>query len=158
MAHQVLVKEWLYKANQDFGFARVSLRREREYFDQVCFFLHQSAEKYFKAYIIKFDLKFEKEHNLLRLLEICKIRDAGFQALREACKTLNPFYFETRYPDQVFAVCSQGDAEKALRAASRIRKFIKVKLRIKRDISFEELKKEYQKIDKLLKSKISRKI
>lgn len=152
MAHELVVKEWVYKADQDFGFASQSLKRESDYFDQICFFFHQAAEKYLKAYIVKFDLKFEKIHDLVRLLEICKAKDTAFTQLQKACEILTPFYFETRYPDLVFAIRTRGETEEALQAAVKIQEFIKGKLMIKGRVRVTDLKKEHKKIDKSLKS------
>ncbi len=51
MAHKLVVLEWLFKADQDFGFAKTILSYPREYYDQICFHFQQAAEKYLKAYI-----------------------------------------------------------------------------------------------------------
>ncbi|MBL7159812.1 HEPN domain-containing protein [Candidatus Microgenomates bacterium] len=157
MAHELLVKEWLYKANQDFGFAKISLQEERAYFDQICFFFHQAAEKYLKAYIVKFDLKFKKEHNLVRLLKICEEKDSSFASLEEDGRFLTKFYFEARYPEPVFATYSLKEAEEAFSSAQQIAKFVKDKLDVKRKITLEELKRENEKIDKILKRKLKKK-
>lgn len=37
MAHKLVVLEWLYKADQDFDFAKTPLKETRNYFDQICF-------------------------------------------------------------------------------------------------------------------------
>lgn len=98
MAHRLVVLEWLYKADQDFGFAQTNLTdRALSYYDQICFYFQQAAEKYFKAYIVKFDMKFRKLHDLVKLLDICIVRDKDLMMLREDCQFLTPFYFETRY-------------------------------------------------------------
>lgn len=128
MADEKIVKEWLDKADQDFGFSDTSLP-EVEYYDQVCFFFQQAGEKYLKAYIIRYDLAFQKEHNLLRLLEICKARDCEFEKIREACKILTPFYTETRYPNATRAVFTREDATRAREAAKEIGDFVKRKIK-----------------------------
>ena len=53
MADVSLVKQWMEKAEEDFGYAEKSLQDELEFFAQICFHFHQAAEKYFKAYIVK---------------------------------------------------------------------------------------------------------
>ena len=50
MADKRIVEEWLYTADQDFGFANSSLEDlETTYFGFICFHFQQSAEKYLKS-------------------------------------------------------------------------------------------------------------
>ena len=98
MADKKIAEKWIEKADEDFGYASMSLEDELEFYAQICFHFHQAAEKYLKAYIVKYDLEFKKIHDLLVLLDICSKHDAGFQELREACVFLNRFYMSTRYP------------------------------------------------------------
>ena len=149
-AHKIVVLEWLYRADQDFGFARLSLKNTN-YYDPVCFFFQQSAEKYLKAYIVKFGLKFEKTHDLPRLLNICRGRDSSLIFLEDACRFLNPFYLETRYADAVFAVRAKNEAEEAFRRAEQIQAAIRKNLGIVKEISPAEIEKENRKVDKTLK-------
>jgi HEPN domain-containing protein len=128
MADKKVAQEWLDKADQDFGFSSTSLP-EVDHYDQVCFFFQQAGEKYLKAYIVRYDLLFEKEHNLLRILEICKRRDPEFEKIREACKILTPFYTETRYPNAVRVIFTKEDAEKAKETAKKIGDFVKTKIK-----------------------------
>lgn len=128
MADKKIVKEWLDKADQDFGFSNTYLP-ETDYYDQLCFFFQQAGEKYLKAYIVRYELTFEKEHNLVRLLEICKTYNPEFEKLREAYKILTPFYTETRYPDAVRGVFTREDAIKAKKAAKEIGSFVKGNIR-----------------------------
>lgn len=158
MAHRLVVLEWLYKADQDFGFAQTSLSsKDLNYFDQICFFFHQAAEKYLKAYIVKFDLKFAKLHDLVKLLEICSTHDSSLKSLTESCSYLTPFYFETRYADEIFTVLTREQAEKAHQHAREIQTAIRQKLGIGREITLEEIKKEDEQIDKTLKDQKARK-
>lgn len=153
MAHRLVVLEWLYKADQDFGFAQTSLAsKELTYFDQICFFFHQAAEKYLKAYIVKFDLKFAKLHDLVKLLEICSTHDPSLKFLDESCAYLTPFYFETRYADEIFAVLSREQSEIAHQYAKGIQTTIRQKLGIEGEITLEEIKKEDEQVDKVLKN------
>jgi len=151
MAHKLVVLEWLYKADEDFGFAKLSLPDAKNYFNQICFHFQQAAKKYLKAYIVKSGLKFEKEHDLVKLLKICAIHDSSLATLEEDCRFLNPFYFEIRYPDQVFAVCTRDQAEEAYKRADEIRNLIKKKIGIDREITLEEVGKESRKVDRILK-------
>lgn len=153
MAHKLVMMEWLYKADQDFGFAESYLKNHAGYFDQICFHFQQAAEKYFKAYIVKFDLPFEKQHDLIKLLKICSGYDSSLRILEEDCRFLNPFYIEARYPDQVFAVCTKEEAENAYHHAQKIRDLIREKLGVQQEITLKDLEVENKKIDEILKKK-----
>lgn len=65
-----IAKEWIEKAEQDYGFACAGIEHT-DYFAQVCFHFQQAAEKYLKAFIVANKLEFRPIHNLLELLEIC---------------------------------------------------------------------------------------
>ncbi len=154
MVHKLLILEWLYKADQDFGFAKYALEdMQTGYYDAVCLFLHQASEKYLKAYIVKNELKFEKQHDLLRLLKICQEHDVSLEILIDECQLLNPFYQELRYAEPVFRKATKEEALKALEAAGKIQIEMRGHLDINHEISLDELKKEDAKIDEKLKSK-----
>lgn len=151
MAHKLVVLEWMYKADQDFGFAKSTLSYPRKYFDQICFFFQQTAEKYLKAYIVKFDLKFAKMHDLVKLLSICATHDNSLGILEEDCQFLNSFYLETRYTDLIFAKHTKEQAEEALFRAEKIQRVIREKLAINNEITLEDIQKENKKVDEELK-------
>lgn len=92
-----IAAEWLQKAQDDYGFACASLE-DMEYFAQICFHFQQASEKYLKAFIVANKLEFRAIHNLLELLDICRKEDRHFEELSEACRFLNPFYIDSRYP------------------------------------------------------------
>ena len=92
-----IVKEWIEKAEEDYGFACASIE-DTIYFAQVCFHFQQAAEKYLKAFIVANKLDFRPVHNLLELLTICRRTAPDIDELEEACRFLNPFYIDTRYP------------------------------------------------------------
>jgi len=87
-----IAKEWLEKAEEDYGFACACLE-ETNYFAQVCFHFQQAAEKYLKAFIIANKLEFRTVHNLLELLDTCKQKDPGIEELEQACRFLNPYLY-----------------------------------------------------------------
>lgn len=64
-----IIREWIEKAEEDFGFASSSIEHT-DYFAQICFHFQQAAEKYLKAFIIANKLEFRPIHNLIELLEI----------------------------------------------------------------------------------------
>ena len=70
MADAKIVQEWLAKADDDLAFVN-SILNDTTFFAQVCFHLHQAAEKYLKAVIVARDLEFKKVHDLNFLLSTC---------------------------------------------------------------------------------------
>lgn len=126
MADPEIIAEWLAKADEDYGFASVNLDdQETSYFGLICFHYQQAAEKYLKAYIVKFDLSFERIHDLDRLRSICETHDVSFGELTDECIFLNDYYIETRYPAIWPVGTTRDDAQKAREAATRLRDHIK---------------------------------
>lgn len=126
MVNQV-AENWLDKADEDLAFAKANLREGLEFYPQICFYLHQSVEKYLKAYVIAKGLKLKRIHDLTQLVQVCTEKDKEFNEFYETVKFLNPFYIGTRYPDFIISV-NKSNAEKALRVAEDIAVFIKSKL------------------------------
>ncbi|MDP2277079.1 MAG: HEPN domain-containing protein, partial [Nitrospirota bacterium] len=98
MADVKVVREWLSKADEDLNFAKVNLEEGNNFYAQICFHFQQAAEKYLKAFIVAYDLEFEKIHNLIALLKICGKKDASMLSLMEQCELLNAAYIDARYP------------------------------------------------------------
>ena len=49
MAEKALIKRWVEKAEEDFGYASLSLKEGLSFFPQICWHFQQAAEKYLKA-------------------------------------------------------------------------------------------------------------
>ncbi len=122
--NEELAREWIGKAEEDFGFADSSLELEG-YFAQICFHFQQAVEKYLKAFIVANGLEFRPVHNLLELLEICKQKEPKIAEIEEACRYLNPFYIDTRYPVHWPTHYDKNTALKAKEAAEEVRKWIR---------------------------------
>jgi HEPN domain-containing protein len=118
-----IAKEWIEKAEEDYGFACASLDGT-DYFAQVCFHFQQAAEKYLKAFIVANELSFRTVHNLLELFEICKQYDPDIKETESACRYLNPFYIDTRYPVNWPAHYDKDTAVKAKEMTESIRNWI----------------------------------
>jgi HEPN domain-containing protein len=122
-----IAREWLEKAEEDYGFACASIE-STDYFAQVCFHFQQAAEKYLKAFIVAGSLEFRPIHNLLELLQIAGQNERRIEELQEACRFLNPFYIDTRYPVHWPAHYDKDAANKAKEQASKIRDWVKKSL------------------------------
>jgi HEPN domain-containing protein len=118
-----IAKEWLEKAEEDYGFACAGLE-DTDYFAQVCFHFQQAAEKYLKTFIVANKLEFRAVHNLLELLDICRQNDPFVEVLRESCLFLNPFYIDTRYPVHWPANYDKNVALKAKQMVETIRNWV----------------------------------
>lgn len=118
-----IAKEWIQKAEEDYGFASLSIEYT-DYLAQVCFHFQQSAEKYLKAFIVARKLDFRPVHNLLELLAICRHADPDIKELDEACRFLNPFYIDTRYPVHWPAAYDKNTALKAKKMVEEVRDWV----------------------------------
>lgn len=122
-----IVKEWIKKADEDFGFASASIEHN-EYYAQICFHFQQAAEKYLKAFIVANKLEFRPIHNLLELFELCKESEIEVEKIEQDCRYLNPFYIDTRYPVHWPTHYDKDVASKAMESTSRIRDCVKTLL------------------------------
>ncbi len=129
MVDKTIVQEWLLKALEDYCFARDNLRDGSEFFAQICFHFHQSAEKCLKAYIIGKGLPLHKVHDLMHLLRAAASVDDSFNRLREDCVVLNSAYIESRYPVHWPTNYTREAAEQAELAAENISRFVRDKLK-----------------------------
>ncbi|MBI3559844.1 HEPN domain-containing protein [Candidatus Gottesmanbacteria bacterium] len=154
MTHRLLILEWLYKADQDFGFAAIALREPAmTFYDPICTSFHQAVEKYLKAYIVAHELSFRKLHDLEKLLRMCMMHDEALISLEEACLFLNPFYVELRYADTPFVAATKHQAEEAYRFASLVQQEIRKRLHVDHEIALEEIRRENAAVDKILQKK-----
>jgi len=128
MVDQQLVREWLNKADEDFGFA-ISVIEESPYYSQICFHFHQAAEKYLKAHIIAYELEFQKIHDLPVLLKTCLPKNPDLQIISDDCKFLNRYYIDTRYPVHWPSIYDKEEAYKARSSAEHIRDVLKTALK-----------------------------
>ncbi|MEW6687155.1 MAG: HEPN domain-containing protein [Candidatus Edwardsbacteria bacterium] len=124
MQNEEVVREWIEKADEDFGFASSSLENGN-YFAQICFHFQQASEKYLKAFIIGNELEFRPIHNLIELFEICREKEPNIEEIEEDCRYLNPFYIDTRYPVHWPTHYDKKTAIKAKNSAAEIRKWVR---------------------------------
>jgi HEPN domain-containing protein len=89
----------------------------------------RKKEKYLKAFIIAHQLEFKPIHNLLELLEICSQKESKIKEIEKACRYLNPFYVDTRYPVHWPTQYNKDSSLKAEQAAREIREWIRKTLK-----------------------------
>lgn len=125
MADTKIVKEWLDKDDEDFNFAQANLKDESNFYAQICFHFHQSAEKYPKAFIVAYELKFEKIHNLINLLKICATKEPSILSILDNCIFLNTSYIDTRYPVHWLTNYTKEKALESKKSTQEIAEMIK---------------------------------
>ena len=131
MADIKVVNEWLAEAKEDFDFASFALKEKDRFYSRICFHFQQAAEKYLKAFIVAYDLPFEKIHDLTKLIKICQQKDNSFANIKEEAKHLTDLYVDTRYPAFWPTGRTRKEAEKAKQAAQSIGDFVKKKIKSK---------------------------
>ena len=124
-----LTEEWIFKAEQDFKAANLLMYADETPIpDYVCFHCQQCAEKYLKAYLQEHGVEFERKHDLLPLLMLCQSLDDDFLQIKKHLSQLDRYAVVVRYPG---VIVKANTAEDALKAADRVRKFIRKKLKVK---------------------------
>ena len=127
-----LVKQWVAKAESDFISADRLLPYEDPTNDTICFHYQQGAEKYLKAYSVRYSIPFPKTHDLGRLIEICSQNDAAFNTLRDEAELLSNYGVAVRYPDEWY-IPSTEETQEACEIAKKIKAFVLSRIDIDRD-------------------------
>ena len=97
-AQRRLVRQWLARAEEDFGVAQHLLSEGSPYLRAIGFHSQQAVEKFLKAVLVRHQVEFRKTHNLGELLDLIATVDATLaESLREAT-ALNPYGVDVRYP------------------------------------------------------------
>ena len=127
----LIVFEWLKKAQDDELNANSILKHRDGTPGCVCFLCQQMAEKLLKAFLVQERKEYPKIHSLLRLVELCGKIDKNFSDddLKEDIVFLNVFYAPARYPEIYYDFTWQ-EAEQAMEAANNIKEFILKKLNL----------------------------
>jgi HEPN domain-containing protein len=124
-----IIKEWVFKAEGDYRSAEVLLFQiEIPEIDTACFHCQQCAEKYVKAFLVEHGVDFPRNHDLVRLLELCLTMDESFEKIRDHLRRLENYGVIIRYPGLSVPL---EMAHEALEDAGGVREFVRRKLRIK---------------------------
>ncbi len=125
----VLVKEWIKKAEGDYNTALREYRaRNTPNYDAAGFHAQQCIEKYLKAILQKHNKPFLKIHDLLTLMESCRTFVPEVELHKELLAFLNQFSVAFRYPGE-FA--NREQAKKAIKAMKIIVKILQSHLEFK---------------------------
>ncbi|MGA9363796.1 MAG: HEPN domain-containing protein [Bacteroidota bacterium] len=127
MRKNKVVEEWVRKAKDDLIVAKLSLKSKDKIYWATCFHAQQSAEKYLKAFLISVGVAPPKTHDTPELVALCAGIDEEFSTISPDARFLSAFSVEVRYPLEMEP--SAKEAEKSLKAASRIERFVLTKIR-----------------------------
>ena len=122
-----ITSEWIVKAEDDYRSAEILLYKiEKPVIDTACFHCQQCAEKYLKAYLTEHEIEFPRHHDLIRLLGLCLHLDESFETIRHHLRRLEQYGVVIRYPGLTVPL---EMAHKAYENASRVREFVRKKLK-----------------------------
>ena len=127
-----LTKLWIRKAENDLINAKHSINiKPKPPLDTICFHAQQCAEKYLKAFLVFYDIEFEKIHDLGELVQLAMKEDGSFNQIIELGDKLTPYAVEIRYPDILVEEPTIDKAKEAIEIAVKIKEFVLVKLPVK---------------------------
>ncbi len=123
-----LVREWIEKAEGDYHTALREFRaRKFPNYDAAGFHAQQCVEKYLKAILQQNEMRFEKVHDLLALLNMCLPFAPELELHRELFAYLNPFAVAFRYPGES---ASREQARQAIDILKKLRTILRNILRL----------------------------
>jgi len=94
-----ITEEWIFKAEDDYRSAEGLLYvLEPPIVDTACFHCQQSAEKRIKADLEEHEVEFFRNHNLMRLRDLCIRLDENCETIRRSLQSLEHFAVTIRYP------------------------------------------------------------
>jgi len=118
----LLPKDWFDKAAKDLR--RIDILLTIDDLEGAGFHLQQAAEKYLKGYLIGKGWELERIHDLDRLLNVARAFDKRFDDFRSACKFVEEFYTEERYPFLPSQEPSRDEFDKARQKIEELIAFI----------------------------------
>jgi len=126
-----LVQEWVEKAEGDFHSAFREYRaRKHPNYDAAGFHAQQCAGKYLKAILQFENIRFEKVHDLMALLQLCLPVAPGLEFHKELLSKLNPFAVAFRYPGES---ATREHAREAVQSIKKLRHVLREILNIERE-------------------------
>lgn len=120
--------EWIQKAEGDFVSALREYRaRKLPNFDAAGFHAQQCIEKYLKALLQKYHVRFEKTHDLLALKELCVSFFPELELHEESLGYLSQFAVAFRYPGES---AGREHAKRAVKVMKEVRLILREKLNL----------------------------
>jgi len=101
------IKEWINKADHDFGSAKLIFLHIPDYFDTIAFHCQQAVEKYIKAILVYCEIDFQRSHNLIYLLDLLTKKIEISEERYDKAILLNGFSVQIRYPDKTIYLSNE---------------------------------------------------
>ena len=111
------VREWLQFAKKDLLVAEYLLENRSDVSFAVAFHSQQAVEKALKAYLIHFNKRIQKTHDLSALLYEVNVLSAGLYKNLEKIIILSEYAVSYRYPDVSRKKLTKNQAKQALKIA-----------------------------------------
>jgi HEPN domain-containing protein len=99
-AKQELVQNWLTKAQQDLAVAHKLSSEPDPYLGAAIFCCQQAAEKAVKGFLVFYNQRFEKTHDIEALIAVAIPFEPNFSTWREIGARLTPYVAKFRYPGE----------------------------------------------------------
>lgn len=114
-----VIREWIDKAEGDFGTARRELNASKNpNYDAACFHCQQCVEKLMKGLLISLGVEFPKTHNLNELHRLLAPVCTAWQADETELQTLSRLSVLCRYPGEW---ATKPQAQEAVRICTQLR-------------------------------------
>lgn len=84
------------------------------------FNIHQTVEKYLKGFLLSRGWELRRIHDLEALLNEAGQHHSAFESFRPACRKMNQYYLEERYPYTVPSDLTKDEIEESLQAAEKL--------------------------------------
>ena len=114
---------WIRRAINDFKSAKKLCSGKNKFLDIAIFHYQQSVEKILKSFLVYKEIKFEKVHNIVYLLDKCVEVDKSFKKWYQAAEILTPYATVFRYPGD-YSEPEIEDVKEALNYSKEIINFI----------------------------------
>ena len=122
-----VVAEWIKFSEKDLETAKHLYKTMHpKPLEIICYLCQQSSEKTLKAFLIYWEVKPEKTHDLELLRSECWKVDDSFGDIIKECALLNRYSSQPRYPFEIQV--TDNDALSALQDSEKISEFIKGKI------------------------------
>ncbi len=125
-----IIENWISLAEYDLETAIVMLKAKRYLY--VAFMCQQAIEKILKAcYVKKHNTTPPYTHNLLRLIKELNFKDEIAKEVVETIETLNSYYIESRYTEDVVELSrylTENNAISILNSTKELFEWFKSKL------------------------------
>jgi HEPN domain-containing protein len=115
-----LVRQWLFKAEEDLGVAKVLFSSKTSFFATIGFHCQQAVEKFLKAFLTWHQIEFPKTHDLVMLVNLAAAVDSLLGTALADVVALNPYGVDVRYPGD-FLEITLAETEEAIQLAEKAR-------------------------------------